>query len=139
MHCRPFHQYQIRDPAGWDGLYAIHHGNRCRIKRDFFLYFEKKELTEVTYATSHKNMMFTCDSLDTSDTLRVLSDDERLLVSGAANPWAAVIGGLQGSVAGGIAGAVTGPMLGVPWAASGLAGMASGAIQGAFGGWFSPR
>ncbi|MXN74345.1 ABC transporter permease [Burkholderia sp. 4701] len=83
--------------------------------------------------------MFSCDSLDTRDTvgcLRVLSDDEHLLVSGAGNPWAAVVGGLQGSVAGGIAGAVTGPMLGTPWAASGLAGMASGLIHGAFSGWF---
>lgn len=93
----------------------------------------------MTSAIGQNNMMFACDSIDTSDTLRVLSDDERLLVSGADNPWVAVIGGLQGSVAGGIAGAATGPMLGVPWAASGLAGMASGAIQGAFGGWFNPR
>ncbi|KVN23445.1 hypothetical protein WJ63_19785 [Burkholderia pyrrocinia] len=93
----------------------------------------------MTYAISRDNMMFACDSFDTHDNvrdLRVLTDDERLLVSGAGNPWAAVIGGLQGSVAGGIAGAVTGPMVGTPWAASGLAGMASGLIHGAFTGWF---
>lgn len=93
----------------------------------------------MTYSLGRDNMMFPCESLESSNTLRVLLDDECRLISGAGNPWGAVIGGLQGSVAGGIAGAVTGPMLGVPWAASGLAGMASGAIHGAFSGWFGPR
>ncbi len=96
----------------------------------------------MAYSVHSKEMMLVCDALDTADTLgniRILSDDERLLIAGAGNPWGAVVGGLQGSVVGGIGGAVTGPMLGVPWAVNGLAGMATGAIQGAFAGWSSPR
>ncbi|MGU7813456.1 hypothetical protein [Burkholderia sp. AW49-1] len=94
------------------------------------------------YSVHSKEMMLVCDAFDTNDTfgnIRILSDEERLLIAGAGNPWGAVVGGLQGSVAGGIGGAITEPMLGVPWAVNGLAGMATGAIQGAFAGWFSPR
>ncbi|WP_175969771.1 hypothetical protein [Burkholderia sp. BCC0322] len=97
---------------------------------------------KVTYSAHNKEMMLVCgtfDAVDTLGNLRILSDDERLLVAGAGNPWGAVVGGLQGSVVGGIGGAVTGPMLGVPWTVNGLAGMATGAIQGAFAGWSGPR
>ncbi|WP_175947422.1 hypothetical protein [Burkholderia pyrrocinia] len=99
-------------------------------------------MIKVAYSVRNKEMMLVCDTFDTADTLgnlRILSDDERLLVAGAGNPWGAVVGGLQGSVVGGIGGAVTGPMVGVPWTVNGLAGMATGAIQGAFAGWSSPR
>ncbi|WP_155768722.1 hypothetical protein [Burkholderia diffusa] len=96
----------------------------------------------MAYSVHSKEMMLVCNVFDTNDTfgnIRILSDEERLLIAGAGNPWGAVVGGLQGSVVGGIGGAVTGPMLGVPWAVNGLAGMATGAIQGAFAGWSSPR
>ena len=97
---------------------------------------------KVAYSVHNKGMMLVCDTFDaiaTLGNLRILSDDERLLVAGAGNPGGAVVGDLQGSVVGGIGGAVTGPMLGVPWTVNGLAGMATGAIQGAFAGWSSPR
>lgn len=95
----------------------------------------------MAYSVFNEEAMLACDTFDTVDTLgnmRILSDEERLLVAGAGNPWGAVVGGLQGSVVGGIGGALTGPMLGVPWAVNGLAGMATGALQGAFAGWSPP-
>lgn len=88
----------------------------------------------------HARVIFdTRDANRSTVNVRMLTDAERSLISGAGNPWGAVIGGLQGSVAGGIAGAATGPMLGVPWTIGGLAGMAQGGIQGAFTGWNTPQ